>query len=58
MYSKSIHGNKLNFIEWFQYLHIFVNEKIADNNIYPPYKKSNIIEMMVIFPYGQYVIFV
>ena len=24
-------GNKLNFIGWLQYLHIFVNEKIADN---------------------------
>ena len=34
MYSKSIHGNKLNFIEWLQYLHIFINEKIADNNSY------------------------
>ena len=30
MYSKSMHGNKLNFIGWLQYLHIFVNEKIAD----------------------------
>ena len=27
---KSIHGNKFNFIGWLQYLHIFVNEKIAD----------------------------
>ena len=30
---KSMHGNKLNFIGWLQYLHIFVNEKIADNNL-------------------------
>ena len=33
IYRKSFHGNKLNFIGWLQYLHIFANENIADYNL-------------------------